>query len=107
MEKFVPADQTKRACDCLQKLKQTWSISKDVTEFKNIRLTNADISDGEKFDKSVDGLKPNVMVEANKSSMNNFEDATRAALIVDSALWRAYRGHNLFQHCERSSAHDH
>lgn len=48
----------------------------------------ADISEGENFDRIVNGLKNNVRLEVLKSTVTTFQDATKIVLRVDSALWR-------------------
>lgn len=50
-----------------------------------------DISEGENFDRFVDGLKHNVRLEVLKSTVATSEDATKIALRVDSALWTEYQ----------------
>lgn len=44
---------------------------------------------GERFDKFVSGLKFEVRLEVMKSTVSSFEEATKIALRVDSALWSA------------------
>lgn len=88
---FIPADHTPRARDKLRKLKQTTSVEHYLAEFRNIVLMIGDISEGEKIDRFVEGLKYNVKIEVMKSSVNSFEESARIALNIDSAIWRARR----------------
>ena len=88
---FIPADHTRRARDKLRKLKQVGSVDKYLSEFRNIVLMIADMHEGEKLDKFVEGLKYNVRVEVLKSGCNQFEECARMALNVDSAIWGARR----------------
>ena len=84
---FVPSDYVRRARDRLRRLKQTGSVSKYLSEFRNIILTLPGVTEGEKLDKFVQGLKHNVRLEVLKSTASTFEDASSIALRVDSALW--------------------
>lgn len=87
MEELVPSDHIRRARDKLRRLKKTSSVSKYIGEFRNCILTIDDMSDGEKFDRFVQGLKQDVKLEVLKTQAICFEDATKIALRVDSALW--------------------
>lgn len=84
---FIPEDHIRRARDKLRRCKQGGSVSKYITEFRNAILAVQDVGEGEKFDRFVEGLKPTVRMEVMKSTVGNFEDATKIALRVDSALW--------------------
>lgn len=84
---FVPTDHIRRARDKLRRLKQTKSVSHYLSEFRNILLTMADVTAGEKFDKFVAGLKREIRIEVMKSTVANFEEAAQIALRVDGALW--------------------
>lgn len=54
---FVPDDHIRRARDRLRKLKQTTSVSKFLSEFRNVTLTIPDMADGEEWDKFCFGMK--------------------------------------------------
>lgn len=84
---FIPEDHTRRARDRLRKCRQSSSLSKYLNEFRNITISVGDILEGEKFDRFVYGLKPNVRIEVMKSTVNSFHEATKSFLRVDSALW--------------------
>lgn len=88
MAEFLPEDHIRRARDRLRRVKQKGSASEYIAEFRNIILAVPDISEGEKFDRFIEGLKPNIKVEVMKSTVTTFEEATKMALRVDSALWR-------------------
>lgn len=87
LSEFVPEDHVRRARDRLRRLKQTSSVSKYIAEFRNCVLMINDVSAGERFDRFVQGLKKEVRLEVLKSQASEFEEATRIALRVDSALW--------------------
>lgn len=53
---------------------------------------NAGMSEGEKLDHFVDGLKYNVKIEVMKANCNFFEECSKIALNVDSVIWRAKKG---------------
>lgn len=89
VKEFVPDDHVRRARDKLRKLKQTSSVSKYLSEFRNVVLTVPDVTDGEKWDKFCAGLKYEIRLEVMQSSVTNFEEAAQIALRVDSALWSA------------------
>ena len=68
-------------------MKQTGSVSKYLSEFRNIVLTLPGETKGEKLDKFLQGLKNNVRLEVLKSTASTFGDSPSIALRVDSALW--------------------
>lgn len=94
LQEFVPSDHQTRARDKLRRLKQTHSVSKYLSEFRNCVLTIADISGGEKFDRFVHGLKKEIRVEVLKSQCSTFDEAATVALRVDSALWSTFHNHD-------------
>lgn len=98
LNEFIPDDQIRRARDRLRNCRQKGSAAKYISEYINIILSVPDISEGEKFDRFVDGLKNNVRLEVLKSTVATFEDATKIALLVDSALWREYQSGQNFSY---------
>lgn len=84
---FVPDDHVRRARDRLRKLHQTSSVSKYLSEFRNIIFTIPGMNDGEMWDKFCSGLKYEVRLEVMKSTVTSFEEAAKIALPVDSAIW--------------------
>ena len=85
----MPEDHVRRARDRLRKLKQTGSVSKYLSEFRNLVLTIPDVTDGEKWDRFCAGLKYDVRLEVIKSSFTTFEEAAQLALSIDSAIFSA------------------
>lgn len=77
---FVPEDHVRRARDRLRKLKQSFSVSKYLSEFRNVIITIPDMSEGEKWDKFCSGLKHEVRIEVIESAATTFEDAAKIAL---------------------------
>lgn len=57
---FVPADHTQRAHDERRTLRQSSSVEKYLSEYRNVDLMIGDMSEGEQLDLLVDGLKYNV-----------------------------------------------
>lgn len=91
LNEFVPADHVRRARDKLRRLRQTSSVSKYLADFRNCILMIDDMSEGERFDRFVQGLKHEVRLEILKTQVSEFEEAARIALRVDSAIW-SYTG---------------
>lgn len=87
MTEFVPEDHVRRARDRLRRLKQTTSVPKYISEFRNCIITINDMSAGERFDRFLQGLKPDVHLGVLKTQASEFEEVARIALLVDSALW--------------------
>lgn len=89
VREFVPEDHVRSARDKLRKLRQTGSVSKYLSEFRNLVLTIPDVTDGEKWDRFCAGLKFDVRLEVIKSSFKMFEEAAQLALSIDSAIFSA------------------
>lgn len=87
ISEFVPDDHVRRSRDRLRKLKQNSSVSKYLSDFRNICLTVPGMTDGEMWDRFCTGLKYDVRLEVMKSSVTTFEEAAKIALRVDSAIW--------------------
>ena len=83
---FVPQDSVRRQRDKLNKLIQITSVASYLEAFRNIVISIPDISEAEKLDKFLNGLKPMIRLEVLKSGCANMNDAYRIALNVDSAL---------------------
>ena len=81
---FVPSDHVRLARDKLRRLRQTSAVSKYLAEFRNLALTNPDMTDGEKLDKFCVGLKYEVRVEVLKllSQPLKMQQMSLCALIV-------------------------
>lgn len=89
---FIPLDHVKRSRDRLRRLRQLHSVSKYLSEFRNLILAIPGMSEGEKLDRFIEGLKYPVRVEVLKTHSDSFEECARIALNVDSAIWRASSG---------------
>ena len=85
---FIPVDYVRRTRDRLRRLKQKTSVSKYLSDFRNIILTLPEVTEGEQFDKFINGLKSEVRLEVLKSTASTIEEAAHIALRVDSAMWR-------------------
>lgn len=92
VREFVPEDHIRRVRYKLCKLGQTGSVSKYLSDFRNFVLTIPEITDGEKWDKFCAGLKLDVRFEVMKTTITSFQEAAKAAIRVDSALWSTDRG---------------
>lgn len=84
---FIPQDTQRRQRDKLRELVQTKSVSSYLESFRNIIISISDLSEAEKLDKFVSGLKPMIRLEVLKAGCNNIDDASRVALNVDSAYY--------------------
>lgn len=83
LTEFIPEDHIRMARYRLRDCRQKGSAAKCISEYRNIILAVPDISEGEKFDRFVDGLKQNVRMEVLKSAVATFEGETKVALSVD------------------------
>ena len=88
---FVPSDSVDRARDKLRALRQKTSVNAYLNEFRNIVISIPGISNDEKLDKFVSGLKPEVLLEVRKNRPDNLEAAAQIALTIDSALFSMNR----------------
>lgn len=86
IRKSVSADIAKRARNRLCKLRQTKSVAKCLAEFRNEVLTISEMHKKVKIDGLVKRLKFVLRVEVSKMEVKSFDDCSRAALYVDSAL---------------------
>lgn len=94
MNEFIPKDHEQRARDRLRNLKQSGSVSKYLSEFRNITLSINDMTVGEKIDRFVSGLKREVKLEVLKMRSTTFEDTASIAIQIDSAIWRSGEGNS-------------
>eukprot|EP00171_Calliarthron_tuberculosum_P012621 IDg12621t1 len=83
---------------------QVSSVAKYLFEFRNAVLTIPDITEGEKFDKFVEGLKCVVRFVVMKSTVTTFEEAAQVSLRVDSAIWSAGSTQHPFGGTKKTSA---
>lgn len=84
---FIPQDSVDRARDKLRSLRQKTTVLAYLNEFRNTVMMIPGISEDEKIDKFVSGLKPEVHLEVRKSRPADFESAAQVALTIDSALF--------------------
>ena len=63
------------------------SVPQYLAQFRNITLALPDMTEEEKLDKSVQGLKREIRVEVLKSTAKTFEEISSIALRVDNAIW--------------------
>lgn len=82
----MPEYHVRRAQDRLRRLKQTGSVAKYLSEFRNIVLTVPDITNNKKRDQIFSVLRYEVPLEVMKSTVSSFEATTKIALRVYSAL---------------------
>jgi hypothetical protein len=90
-EQFLPVDARQAARDKLHVLRQTKSVAAYVSTFQDVCLLLPGLTEDEKKDRFVRGLKPAVRIEVLKSSPDSFVAATRIALAVDSAIFSTSR----------------
>lgn len=88
MRDFILSDHLQRGRDKLRSRKQVTSVSKYITEFRNVIITINYITEGEKMDRCTNGLKMEIILEVLESQGNTFEDAVRMALRIDGVIWR-------------------
>lgn len=90
IKEFIPEDHSRRAREWIKRCKQTGSVYKYISAFRNVTLAVHNVREGEKFDRFVDGLKPNIRIEVMKSNVRTIEDASKIAMRIDSAIWHNY-----------------
>ena len=72
---FLSADYEHRARGKLRKLRKIGSVSRYLSEFRNIVLTIPGMTDDEKFDESTPSQNQKVKIEVLKSTAAKFEKA--------------------------------
>ena len=93
VQEFVPYDSVQRSRDKLRRLVQRTSVSTYLSEFRNTIIAVPGMNEGEKVDRFVQGLKPQVRLEVMKAGVQSMKAASRIALNVDSAIF----GSRMFQ----------
>jgi hypothetical protein len=88
---FQQINPTKRARDQLASLKQRTSVRAYVGEFRRILLEIGDMSESEKLDRFVRGLKQDVRKEVELREPTSFDEAARKADRYDSISFGLYR----------------
>ena len=84
---FIPQDHIRRARNYLSRLRQISSVSVYLSEFRNATIPITGITDDEKLDRFLFGLKPDIRVEVLKADPKSFDDAAHKALCIDSAMY--------------------
>ena len=84
---FIPRDSVERARDKLRGLHQKSSVLSYLNEFRNTMKMIPGISEDEKLDEFVSGLKRYIHLKVRKSRPADFESAAQVALTIDSALF--------------------
>lgn len=88
---FQPINSVKRARDQLAALKQIGSVQDYVARFRSITIKIPDLSEGDKVDKFVRGLKPHVQREVELRGLNTLDSIMSAAERVDALSWKNRR----------------
>ena len=89
---FKPINSEKVARDKLFSLKQSSSVIKYVYEFNMLCLDIPNISEDEKLDKFIRGLRQNVQTEVMIEDPVTLVKAMELAQRIDSIQWRVNRG---------------
>jgi hypothetical protein len=85
---FYPPDAHRQARDRLSSLRQVRSVSAYNVEFQNVcLLLHTYITEDEKLDRFIRGLKPVIRLEVLKASPTDFQSAVRLAIAVDNAMF--------------------
>jgi hypothetical protein len=92
---FLPANAMRSARDQLAKLKQLGSVQDYLTRFNSLCLEVDDLSEAEKLDKFIRGLKPKVQeqLELNPSSTINLVTAAATADRIDQIQFNYTKKH--------------
>lgn len=86
---FQPVNPTETARDLLARLRQTTSVSVFAAIFRATILRIPHITDDEKKDRFIRGLKPKIMHDVKMRAPDSFDEAVRLAVRLDSLdIWR-------------------
>jgi len=93
-EQFSPVDPIKVARDQLADLRQEGSVREYTSQFRHLCTAIKDISEAEKLDRYVRGLKPRTRreVELREPAVRTFAEASKIAERVDNNLGRIFSG---------------
>ena len=91
---FKPVNSKKIARDKLAMLKQTNSVAKYNFDFTQLCLEINDISESEKLDKYVRGLKDRIRVEVELAEPTTLPQAMSKAQRIDNITYQSRMGHN-------------
>lgn len=86
---FIPAYYERSVMEKLKHCKQTGSATDYVKQLRRLVPSLPDISEREKWDKFVDGLKPNLRTEVCREPSMCFEEAAKLAVRMDLVLHAA------------------
>ena len=94
IEQFSPVDPVKVARDQLADLHQEGSVREYTSMFRHLCTSIKDISEAEKLDRYVRGLKPHTKrkVELREPPVRTFAEASKIAERVDNNLVRIFPG---------------
>ena len=95
---FTPMDPIKIARDELAELKQTKTVREYTAAFRKLNLRIPGLSEDERLDRYIRGLKPKTRRELEIREPETFEAATRLAEKLDVVFERAYTPDNRDKH---------
>lgn len=87
---FTPVNQVRIARDQLANLKQITTVKRYVNEFNTLSLKIPDLSDVERIDRFLRGLKPKVRAEVELRSPTDFSAACSMAERVDTLCFPSH-----------------
>ena len=86
---FQPINPAETARDRLARLRQTTSVRTYAAVFRTVTLLIPTITDDEKKDRFIRGLKPKIMSDIKVKAPHTFEEAVKIAVRLDSLdTWR-------------------
>ena len=91
---FYPIDPVKRARDQLHDLKQTTSVRDYTASFRHLIAIISSISEDEKLDRYIRGLKTRTRGEVELKEPESFDEACRLAEMIDVSNDRIFGGAN-------------
>ena len=87
-DQFKPVNSVKTARDKLVKLQQRKSVQEYAAQFRSLVLEIPGISEDEKLDRFIRGLKENTRMEVECKEPNNLNDAIKIADRYDSIAFK-------------------
>jgi hypothetical protein len=94
---FQPINPTETARDRLARLRQTSTVRAYASIFRTVTLLIPAITDDEKKDRFIRGLKPKIMNDIKVKAPTTFDEAVKLAVRLDSLdTWRPSGGSNTF-----------
>lgn len=89
---FEPVNPAESARDRLATLRQTGSVRTYASFFRSIAMSIPNITDDEKKDRFIRGLKSKTMQEVKLRCPESFDEAVRMSVRFDSLMWRSPSG---------------